>query len=106
MDEKRKAIFVDNFSLPEGLVQMAHDEICRKLKALAYEGEDIELHAEMPLFNMLGVISNKTDVWTTVLRADLASEVSRKFKPFTDRNNEFNQEEIDIFALEIEERWY
>ena len=106
MDEKRKAIFIDNFSLPEGLVQMAYDEICQKLKALAYEGEDIELHAEMPLFNVLGAISNQTDVWTTVLRADLAREVSQKFKPFTNHNNEFNKDKIEKIAFEIEERWY
>ena len=106
MDEKRKAIFIDNFSLPEGLVQMAYDEICRRLKALAYEGEDIELHAEMPLFNVLGAISGRTDVWTIVLRADLASKVSRKFKPFTDRNNEFNHDEVKKIADEISDRWY
>ena len=106
MDEKRKAIFIDNFSLPEGLVQMAYDKVCQELKKLAYEGEELESHIEMPLFNVLGVISDKTDIWTTVLRADLASEVSHKFKPFTDRNNEFNQEEIKEFAVEIENRWY
>ena len=106
MDEKRKAIFVDNFSLPEGLVQITYDKIRQELEKLAYEGEDIELHAEMPLFNVLGVISNKTDVWTTVLRSDLACEVSQKFKPFTDRNNEFNKDKIEEIAFEIEERWY
>ena len=106
MDEKRKAIFIDNFSLPEGLVQIACDKIRRKLEDLAYEGEDIEILVEMPLFNVLGVINGRTDVWTTVLRADLAREVSQKFKPFTDRNNEFDHEEVKKIADEISDRWY
>jgi len=106
MDEKRKAIFIDNFSLPEGLVQMAYEKICQELGDLAYEDEEIENLVEMPLFNVLGVISEKTDIWTTVLRADLANEVSHKFKPFTDRNNEFNQEKVAEIASEIEDKWY
>ena len=106
MDEKRKTEFIENFSLPEGLVQMTYDRIRQELEDLAYEDEDIENLVEMPLFNILGVISNRTDVWTIVIRADLASEVNHKFKPFTDRNNEFDQEKVAEIANEIEERWY
>ena len=106
MDEKRKAVFVDNFSLPEGLVQMAYDKIRQELEELGNKSEGLEISVEMALFNVLGVISGETDIWTIILRADFATNLYQKFDPFTGCVEELKHEEVKKIANEISDRWY
>lgn len=106
MDKERIIEFGEICCAHESLVELAYERVYQSLADIGHKGEELEASAEMALFNVLGSISGSTDIWSVLIRGNLAVELCEKFEPLSDYVEDFNCEDIDEMADEILEEWY
>ena len=105
MDEERLSKFADSFMTHQEFVEMACKKVQQELGFQGYKGKILEAAGEIALFNVLGAVKGSTDIWTTLLKSDLAYEIEKAFDYPTSTLNVFSSIGTKVIADVIVEEW-
>lgn len=106
MNEKRKLELAESFVIEQSLVEIAYEKVHQELVNYGCEGKELEAAREIALFNVLGALDCKTDIWSTLLRSDIAHEIYRNFDSPDRSLDVFHRENTKRISDEVTIKWH